>query len=569
MVTKLFRRTALLMTILLIALIVFSASAYADSSDARYLMDAVTMSNGNIAVLFMKDASSNGRLFFGVYNPTNNDWNEMPVGETAPTAKEAALDVHDNKAHIAYITEEDKLAYLYQENEGWSDIILFSSANVTGSYKQDTLSCPDIDIDSNGKAHIVYVDTDGQYEDYGPSVMYATNESGNFKISAKSYIAIDNNEALIKPIKISVDDNEKLLSYTEFWKDYLDNLEEKYDLYSFYFDNLSGCRSEVSTNDSGKVVETVVDGEHGYTLVSEAGKYYVIDGTTKIAETEKAFSINAADMVIDESNLYYAAINGTSLLFYQNGTFVEDKVATTAISDHKIAVTVVSGGNQYLLYTGNDDENSLVISKLSNGEITEHLVSTKIETWDELQAALYKGGTITLTQDIIAENNDNTSALEVPAGKTVVLDLNGYILNRNLDNPKYGGEVIYVDEPGNLIINDSRPTATHLPEITYKDLTTNEDVVVDGGIITGGYEEECGGIVVRGNLTMHGGTITKNYSGGMPGAAGGVNVCWDGSFTMTGGSIVGNYVHNKDLRFRWRFSYRWNDYSKWKSNNCS
>ena len=216
MANKIFRRTVILAIVVITALLMINSSAYATGDNARYLMDAVTMSNGNIAVLFMKNSSSSGSLYLGVYNPTNNDWNEVPVGETAPTAKEAALDVHDNKAHVVYVTEEDNINYFYQTETGWSDVTTFSSLNANGSWvSTDALSCPDIVVDNNGTVHISYIDTDGAGDEDSRQAdgMYATNASGSFIITApvsctgyrEAYGMIT--DSIVKPLKLSVGEN--------------------------------------------------------------------------------------------------------------------------------------------------------------------------------------------------------------------------------------------------------------------------------------------------------------------------------------------------------------------------
>ena len=50
-----------------------------------------------------------------------------------------------------------------------------------------------------------------------------------------------------------------------------------------------------------------------------------------------------------------------------------------------------------------------------------------ITTWAQLQTALNTGGTITLTHNITATASD--TALEVPTGKTVTLDLAGHTID--------------------------------------------------------------------------------------------------------------------------------------------
>ena len=61
--------------------------------------------------------------------------------------------------------------------------------------------------------------------------------------------------------------------------------------------------------------------------------------------------------------------------------------------------------------------------------------SSEITTWGELQAALNAGGTITLTKNIRASSSD--TALIVPSGVTVTLDLNNFVIDRDFldENP--------------------------------------------------------------------------------------------------------------------------------------
>ena len=210
-----------------------------------------------------------------------------------------------------------------------------------------------------------------------------------------------------------------------------------------------------------------------------------------------------------------------------------------------IAITIFQFATTALSYDLNDGDiinsyNRTIIKVVNTSANVETTPETPgITTWAELQTALNAGGTVTLTQDITAGASDT----QLYVDKEVTLDLNGHILNRNLSTPKDGGGVIFVDEPGNLIINDSNPNATHSPAITYKDLITNEDVVVNGGIITGGYNTgDNGAIYFKWSFgTINGGTIVGNKAMGTStsGNAGGL-VIRSSTVTMNGGAIVGN-----------------------------
>lgn len=114
------------------------------------------------------------------------------------------------------------------------------------------------------------------------------------------------------------------------------------------------------------------------------------------------------------------------------------------------------------------------------------------------------------------------SALVIPAGKNVTLDLAGHTLNRAMTKAGENGNVITVN--GNLTVTDS----------------------VSGGKLTGGWNDGSGGGVVvaeGGKLTLNSGAITGNKADGASGSpanGGGVYIDNGGSFTMNGGSVTGN-----------------------------
>ena len=138
-----------------------------------------------------------------------------------------------------------------------------------------------------------------------------------------------------------------------------------------------------------------------------------------------------------------------------------------------------------------------------------------IDSWSALQAAIDRAGAgevIALTEDLTALEGDVT--LTVPAGKRLVLDLNGHTLDRNRKvRDKNSGSVITVEAGAMLTLRDS----------------------VGTGVVTGGSHDNGGGILNRGTLIMEGGCVTGNtalYSGG--------GVANYGTMVLTGGSVQGN-----------------------------
>ena len=152
-------------------------------------------------------------------------------------------------------------------------------------------------------------------------------------------------------------------------------------------------------------------------------------------------------------------------------------------------------------------------------------------------------GTLVLSADYTATSGESRISI---SGKSITLDLNGHVINRNLSEATANGNVIYIASDATLTIVDSNPTATHNPAITYTNPNGNEPVTVNGGILMGGCNDSNGGCVYNaGTFNLNGGTITKNsvitaiiYNGG-----GGVYN--SGAFTMDGvASVSGNVSQN-------------------------
>ena len=128
---------------------------------------------------------------------------------------------------------------------------------------------------------------------------------------------------------------------------------------------------------------------------------------------------------------------------------------------------------------------------------------------------------ITLENDYKATGED--TALEIPSGKSLTLDLNGHTINRNASYDSYEFDpVLYVY--GSLVIRDSSSGQTG--KITGG---------TDSGIKVGKTETDYStweSVGYPGYLTLQSGSITKNTGGG---------VCVNcGRFTMSGGIISYN-----------------------------
>ena len=142
------------------------------------------------------------------------------------------------------------------------------------------------------------------------------------------------------------------------------------------------------------------------------------------------------------------------------------------------------------------------------------------------------GGTLTMQNDV-----DYGGSMSVGANLTI--DLNGYVLKMN---------GIKVEKGVHLTIKDSRPDAEHKFTPNTDGLWVRDEQngtkIVKGGVIYGGSAEKGGGVYVAGGgtFTMTGGNIVgcmATASATFHARGGGVFVADSGTFNMSGGSITG------------------------------
>ena len=162
----------------------------------------------------------------------------------------------------------------------------------------------------------------------------------------------------------------------------------------------------------------------------------------------------------------------------------------------------------------------------ATGDIT--LLASWKNPWTLLQEEIEstESSVITLTRDVTAEPQQ--SALLIPEGRTVTIDLNGHSVDRARTAREEDGCV--------LIVKGS--------------LTLRGEGEITGGCNSSG---TGGGVFVDGGaFTMDGGTITGNTADGSDSNAygGGVYVWNGGTFTMNGGEIRGNRAANGLLSTR-------------------
>ena len=168
-------------------------------------------------------------------------------------------------------------------------------------------------------------------------------------------------------------------------------------------------------------------------------------------------------------------------------------------------------------------------------------------SWEQLQNDIIKGEKteFILTQDITAPDSVN-APLQIPSGKNVVLDLNGYTLSRNLSSALNTGQVIVIQKNGTLTVKDS--SGVNAGKITggwarYNGggITVYGSLIIESGTVTGNKCGEKGGglFLDGGSAAIKGGVIDNNNSA-QYGA--GVYCGGNASLTMTGGIIRNNFA---------------------------
>ncbi len=139
-----------------------------------------------------------------------------------------------------------------------------------------------------------------------------------------------------------------------------------------------------------------------------------------------------------------------------------------------------------------------------------------VDSWSALQGSIDRaedGEIITLSEDLKALDAD--AEITIPAGKRLMLDLNGHVLDSAMDPSQTERKrcVIKIREGAMLTLRDSGGS----------------------GVLTGGFHDNGGGVWNLGTLIMEGGCVTGNTaldSGG--------GVANYGTMVLTGGSVQGN-----------------------------
>ena len=363
----------------------------ADESLARYVMDAETLPDGKIATVFIKGGSTTtnsyvsqnivegGALYYGVYDPVNNGWEEEII---SINASEVSLALKGSTPHVAYVNSDKDIAYTYKSGDTWSVPDVIDSKNEND--KQGELYFPDLAIDQTGYAHLSYFDSQGGGDEYykRPDVMYATNKSGEFvtqnivNCTGDYYSGEGSYFEVYEPrffLNSSIGYGVSYRAHSAYkgWGSGWDHS------YYVQFTNQTGSY-DFDKNATRYGVCT--NGSEVWELEYYSGAYNIIKFAlgTSAYETSVAATVThtgyCSNITLDNSdNLYFAGIDDTSAVFYQNGV-TTDVTAETARCSYNRVFTVLSGNDQYLVYTGADTDNSLIFLKFDGSDISEFKV---------------------------------------------------------------------------------------------------------------------------------------------------------------------------------------------------
>ena len=183
---------------------------------------------------------------------------------------------------------------------------------------------------------------------------------------------------------------------------------------------------------------------------------------------------------------------------------------------------------------------------LRNGEIFVDLdakADVYVTDWKGLQKAFEdteSGKVIALSNDIVANGGDR---IKVKGGKTMILDLNGYALDRGLYGQGYSsnGHVIEILDNSTLTIKDTRGmgivtggAATRGGGINIEKGST---CILESGAIRRNGAKWGGGVYAHGTFKMTGGLVSNN---GANDSGGGIHCGSEGTLDMTGGTVSNN-----------------------------
>ena len=287
-----------------------------------------------------------------------------------------------------------------------------------------------------------------------------------------------------------------------------------------------------------------IDGEisscHDGTAVTISGGTVNVNRLIKNGTVVSTKALSAEDIVISGGN---TQIKG-ELFAYGDVTLGWTKLSDSImVYDYKSAASLEIADGQKMTDGENVYSGSLDLSEIRWQLSGETLTPYTGNAWQTLQYKIdhaESNDTIMLNGNVEATAKD--TALIIPAGKEITLDLNGYTLDRNLSAAAEDGRVIVNN--GILTIKDSSAAQTGTVTGGYYNgdggaILNNKTrtLKIEGGIFTGNTGNHGGVVYNMGTLNMTGGSMHGNTANGNGGAV------WNGRqgvLNLSGGVITDN-----------------------------
>ena len=248
---------------------------------------------------------------------------------------------------------------------------------------------------------------------------------------------------------------------------------------------------------------------------------YILSGGGVSVGNRSRFEMNGGKISGNLASTGGALCVNSGAMFAMNGGTITDNTADDGFIDGVLvwdnSTLAINGGDTGLMgcHKGSPyNKNVYYVAGISSWMSIVELSLANPES--QVVALLRSQWTANSTHSFGTGTGFSEGRIYIPAGANILLDLNGYTINRGLTSMIENGNVFYVK--GALEITDT-------------------SISKDGKITGGNTNFRGGGIWVydKGSLTLSGGTITGNTAG----LAGGV-YCADGTFIMNGGAISDN-----------------------------
>lgn len=280
--------------------------------------------------------------------------------------------------------------------------------------------------------------------------------------------------------------------------------------------------------------------------------HFQIDGNVHLSDNAY---INLIATVAPKTDLSLAAIDLQTMYGYDNGNPVDIDYSVSLFG------TTLTRGEHYTATI--DGQSSTTASALGNHTLTITAIDGSGYTgsqsavfklglmdWAFLQEQFTAGKNVRLSNDVTAASTD--SRLLIPMGKTIVLDLNGHTINRNLSSPTENGYVFRVEGALTVCDNSTSQNGTIRGGNNTGDggafyVSYGTALTLQGGQIKYNHAQNGGGIYSdyeSSSVKIEGGKITYNTAdenGGGVYLKGRIN-----QFSMKGAPVIKNNTVNDD-----------------------